>query len=180
VDRGLVACSLRKSHKQFYTIMRWLGRTDFSPVFPDQVGQDPSSETAPSPVHRPISAFHRPMERPQPDKGHGFRAHPRRGPSALTELDSIAESGRIRLSACSLHCLICSTFFEIQHLARRIPFDRCPKRPPPVTHQAAQSRLSCPGIQIDLRQRHRAYEFSLRAGQASCARQAESTVSKPS
>lgn len=42
VDRGLVGMFLCANlNKQFYTIMRWLGRTDFSPVFPDQVGQDP-------------------------------------------------------------------------------------------------------------------------------------------
>jgi hypothetical protein len=28
-------------NNQFYTIMRWFSRTDFSPLFSDQVGQDP-------------------------------------------------------------------------------------------------------------------------------------------
>ena len=41
-DRGIVGMFLCANlNKQFYTVMRWLGRTDFSPVFPNPVGQDP-------------------------------------------------------------------------------------------------------------------------------------------
>jgi deferrochelatase/peroxidase EfeB len=42
VDRGIVGMFLCANlNKQFYTITRWLSRTDFSPAFPNQVGQDP-------------------------------------------------------------------------------------------------------------------------------------------
>jgi hypothetical protein len=42
VDRGVAGMFLCANiNNQFYTIMRWLGRTDFSPLFPDRVGQDP-------------------------------------------------------------------------------------------------------------------------------------------
>lgn len=41
-DRGIAGMFLCANlNKQFYTVMRWLSRTDFSQVFPNQVGQDP-------------------------------------------------------------------------------------------------------------------------------------------
>ncbi len=87
---GMFLCANLNS--QFYTIMRWLGRTDFSPLFPDQVGQDRSSATGLflALLRVWLSAGRRDIE--DSHEGCRFRANPRCNPSAFAKSDYAARS----------------------------------------------------------------------------------------